>query len=218
MSTDYFEALIKTEKYETKNQIFLKTRVFKTLNNLIKTFFNDSFKKNQFLLDLGSSYGAFVEIAKKNGLNAKGLDIKDLNLEKDSIHLADESCDVVTAISLLEHLNQPDHLLKEVKRILKKNGYFIIVTPNWPYNVKTFFDDPTHVHPYSKKSLEFLLKLNNFNNIKIVPWLVCKPTWMWKIPFSFFLARIIPFRGDVNKWIPEFLKGKSKTLLSICTK
>ena len=67
----------------------------------------------------------------------------------------------------------------------------------------------------------FLLKIHGFSDIKIVPWLVCKPKWMWKIPFSFLLARLIPFGGakeSKNNFIPGFLRGKSKTLLVVCRK
>ena len=95
---------------------------------------------------------------------------------------------------------------------------FILITPDWKLNIDNFFDDPTHVRPYTKESLEFLLDSHGFKNIKIVPWLVCKPTWLWKIPFSFLIARLLPFTGSRNPLIPNFLKGKSKTLLVVCTK
>lgn len=218
MNKNYFEGLKNTEKYNVKKQIYLKKRVLNTINNLIKVFFNDSLKKNQFLLDLGSSDGSLVKVAEEFGLKAKGLDINEINLENDKINLQNESCDIVTAISLIEHLYNPENLLAEVKRVLKKNAYLIIVTPNWSSNTKTFFDDPTHVHPYTIKSLKFLLEYNGFKKIEVLPWLVNKPGWMWKFPFKFLLAKIIPFRGDANKWIPNFLKGKSNTLLSICIK
>ena len=218
MSKEYFTALKKTDKYKEKKQIFLKTRVFKTINSLIKTFFDKNLESHQFLLDLGSSDNSLVKVAQNYGMKAKGLDIVDLDLEKDKINLPDDSCDVVTAISLIEHIHKPENFLKEVKRVLKSTGYFIIVTPDWSSSMKSFYDDPTHVHPYSKKSLKFLLELSGFKNINVVPWLVCKPTWMWKIPLKFFFARLIPFRGDTYDWVPNILKGRSKTLLSICTK
>ena len=93
-----------------------------------------------------------------------------------------------------------------------------MVTPNWKYSYKDFYDDPTHKRPYTKKSLEFLLKSFNFEEIQIVPWLVCKPSWMWNIPLSFFISRNLPFKFSNNKFIPGFLKGKTKTLLVICKK
>lgn len=217
MNKQYFKGLQKTNKYNWENQLFLKKRVLKTFRNLVKTFFNKEIHSDQFLLDLGSSGGALVQVAKDEGLKSLGLDVDQINLEKDKIDLNDKTCDIISAVSLIEHLQNPENLLSEVKRLLKSNGFFIIVTPDWSFNMKHFFDDPTHVHPYTKKSLNFLLKSNGFKNIKIVPWLVCKPSWMWKIPFSFFVARFMPFRGN-NEWAPEMLKGRSKTLLAICTR
>jgi len=218
MSKEYFFSLQKQEEYTKKNQLFLKNRVFITFKNLIKTFFNKNIEKNQMLLDLGSADGTFVEVVNNNGLRSKGLDINEINFENDKIDFESESCDIITLNSVIEHINNPDNLLNEVKRLLKKDGFFIIVTPDWSLTYKTFFDDPTHVRPYTKKSLNSLLDSYGFKDIKIVPWLVCKPTWMWKIPFSFLLAKLLPFKGGGSRLLPEFLKGKSKTVLAICTK
>tara|TARA_B100001121_G_C18555350_1_gene557644 strand:- start:43 stop:699 length:657 start_codon:yes stop_codon:yes gene_type:complete len=218
MSKEYLQAIQKKEKYKKENQIYLKNRVFKTFKNLIKTFYNTELKKNQSLLDLGSADGVFVNVSKKEGLDAYGLDAHDLDLEDDKIDFSDNRFDIVTAISLIEHVKNPNNLLKETMRVLKKDGIFILVTPDWSYNVQNFYDDPTHVKPYTKKSLKFLLESFNFKEVYVVPWLVCKPSWMWKTPFSFLIARNLPFRGNRNKFIPEFLKGKSKTLLAICKK
>ena len=92
------------------------------------------------------------------------------------------------------------------------------MTPNWKYNIKNFFDDPTHKHPFTEKSLKFALSSFNFQEIKVMPWLVNKPTWMWKMPFKFFFAKLIPFRGDSRLFVPDIFKGKSKSLLAICRK
>lgn len=218
MSKEYLENLVKRDDYEKENQNYLKNRVLKTFANLINTFFKKNIYELKNSLDLGSADGSFVEILKKNGFNALGLDIKDVNFENDKLELEDNSFDLVTAISIIEHLSKPNNFLTEVKRVLKKDGLFILVTPNWKFDMKGFYDDPTHVKPYTTKSINFLLESFKFRNIKIVPWLVCKPSWMWKIPFSFELARIIPFRGSRNKLIPNFLKGKSKSVLIICQK
>ena len=218
MSKKYLENLVKRDDYEKENQNYLKNRVLKTFANLINTFFKKNIYELKNSLDLGSADGSFVEILKKNGFNAFGLDIKDVNFENDKLELEDNSFDLVTAISIIEHLSNPNNFLTEVKRVLKKDGLFILVTPNWKFDMKGFYDDPTHVKPYTTKSINFLLESFKFRNIKIVPWLVCKPSWMWKIPFSFELARIIPFRGSRNKLIPNFLKGKSKSILIICQK
>ena len=210
--------MIKRNDYEKDNQNYLKIRVLYTFENLIKTFFNRNIYDLKNSLDLGSADGSFVKVLKEKGFNALGLDIKDLNFENDKFTQKDDTFDLITAISVIEHLSNPNNFLTEVKRVLKKDGFFILVTPNWKYDMKNFYNDPTHIKPYTTTSINFLLESFKFKNIKIVPWLVCKPSWMWKIPFSFELAKIIPFRGSRNKLIPEFLKGNSKSILIICQK
>ncbi|MCK4319949.1 class I SAM-dependent methyltransferase [Candidatus Micrarchaeota archaeon] len=75
----------------------------------------------------------------------------------------DNFFDSVYSIDVIEHLDYPEKMLKEVKRVLKKGGVFLIQTPNYPvkrfYDLihylnpnswrKTFDDDPTHVSKFS---------------------------------------------------------------------
>ena len=222
MSKEYFDGLKKRQDYNRENQIYLKRRVFLTFQNLIQTFFNKDIKELKNMLDLGASDRALVQIGRKFGLDAVGLDINDINFEKDNFGFKDNQFNLVTAVSLIEHINEPKILLRETYRVMCDNGFFILVTPDWQHGYRNFYDDPTHVRPYTKKSISFLLKNFGFKEIIVVPWLVCKPTWMWKVPFNFFLARNIPFAGDKNlfsrNFIPNFLKGKSKSLLILCKK
>ena len=70
--------------------------------------------------------------------------------------------------------------VKEIQRVLKKNGCLIISTPNYPikrfydfYNAliyfkyKRVFDDPTHISPYSFKELKNKLKSVSINVTKL---------------------------------------------------
>ena len=94
-----------------------------------------------------------VEVARSRGLEARQLDVTDnIDFETDALPLADNSVDVVTAVSLIEHLRSPRMLLAETLRVLKPGGTMILVPPNWRYSYREFFDDPTHVHPYTDRS------------------------------------------------------------------
>ena len=217
MKKEYLLARNKDISYKG-NEIYLKRRVFFTFKNLIKTFYNQDMKSFEKILDLGAGDKSFVKVVRENGINCKGLDVDEIDLENEKINYEDGEFDLVTGISLIEHIFNPSNFLKESYRILKKDGFLILVTPDWEYNFKNFYNDPTHIRPYTQRSLKFLLKSFGYYQIKIVPWLVCKPSWLWKVPFSFFIARNIPFRHSNNKFIPDFLKGKSKTLLVICRK
>jgi len=96
------------------------------------------------MLDLGCSIGLFLKIAKGRGwdtlgieLNERairhareefGLNIIDKKLEHSNIE--DESFDVVTILGVLEHVSDPAGLLREINRVLKKNGILMILVPN----------------------------------------------------------------------------------------
>jgi len=216
MSKEYFEKLKKIK--DQNKEVIKKKKELKTFRCLINTFYNKNIDKNISLLDAGCSDMSLVTAAKEEGINAHGIDVDTVNFENEKINFPDNFFEIVVCTSVIEHLSNIDNLFKEIYRILKKDGLLIIVTPNWKYNIKNFYDDPTHKHPFTEKSLNFALSSFNFKEIIILPWLVNKPSWMWKIPFKFALARFIPFRGDTKIWVPSFLKGRSKTLLAICKK
>ncbi|MBA3656920.1 MAG: class I SAM-dependent methyltransferase [Gemmatimonadaceae bacterium] len=214
--TPYLGALLATEKYGRTAQLVLKERVFRTFDRLLVSCNSSGMTPGKRLLDLGSAGGALVDVATANGLEAVGLDVTDgLDFESDDLPLPDAHFDVVTLVAVIEHLREPAKLLRETLRVLKPGGAFIIVTPNWRYSYRNFFDDPTHLRPYTEKSLGYLLTSFGFDGVDVVPWLVCKPAWMWRAPYAFQLARLIPFRGQASRLIPRFLKGQSKSLLGI---
>ncbi len=212
--------MLKEKKYESQNQYNLKLRVFETLNNLLTSNGLDGLIKKKKLLDLGAGDFSFVKVCNEKGLKADGLDINNnIDFEKDKLPKKTCSFDIVTALSVIEHLYSPAMFLNEIKRVLKPNGALILVLPNWNYTIKTFYNNPTHVHPYNPDSIYRLLLSYNFEKVHVMPWLVKKPLWMWKIRYSFFFAnKIIPFSGGASKFIPSFLKGSSSSMLVLATK
>jgi len=88
----------------------------------------------------------------------------DTTLEKDFF-------DVVFASNLLEHLSRDEILLslRESNRILKKNGFFIILSPNFKYSYKAYFDDYTHKSIITDKSLSDMLNASGFSIERIFP-------------------------------------------------
>ena len=105
------------------------------------------------------------------------LDIEDLNFDKDKFNFENDTFDLVVSLAVLEHLNNPYLFLNEIKRVLKNKSYIFLSTPNWKYSKNFFFDDVTHVKPYSPESLNEILKITGFNNIQILPNLRCKSKW-----------------------------------------
>jgi len=216
----YRKGFLKEKKYSLESQTYLKKRVFDTYHNLLVHRGLEGFSKGKKNLDLGSADLSFVKVCKENGVESSGLDISDnINFETDSFPIDSETIDIVTATSVIEHLYSPSNFMNEIWRVLKPGAAVILVCPNWRYSYKNYFNDPTHVHPYTEISLSRVLKNFNFENEYIVPWLVKKPAWMWDMPKAFFIARwMIPFRGDASRYIPSFLKGSSGSVLAMAIK
>jgi SAM-dependent methyltransferase len=47
----------------------------------------------------------------------------------DSLNFPDNHFDFVTMLAVIEHLKQPEALVKDIHRVLKPNGRFIVTTP-----------------------------------------------------------------------------------------
>lgn len=175
------------------------------------------------ILDIGCGDGALVKVlGSKAGIDAKGIDICDgINFERDLLPFQDDEFDIAVMYSVIEHIYEPGYVLSEIKRILKRDGYLIVITSNFTLSNPLvcdlgFYEDPTHVHPYNPKSIEKLMKLYDFKKTFIGLWTVKKSYLLWKLPLNlqFTIGAILPFSGQ-SHYVPSFLKGKSKSMLCV---
>ena len=97
------------------------------------------------LLEVGSSLGYLLDVFKKDGWDVMGvepfyqacrhsreelgLDVKNAILE--TAGLPEASFDVVLLNHVIEHIDDPMRTLREVNRILKPEGHFVIETPRY---------------------------------------------------------------------------------------
>ena len=170
------------------------------------------------LLDLGCGDQHIKPAAEKRGFTYKGFDITDLNLENDKLPLADNVADIVVSLAVIEHIQNPDIFLSEIYRVLKPGGLIYLSTPNWQMDAKNFYNDPTHVKPYTPHSLERVLRMFGFKNPQTFPGLRCKPDWFYKGPNRFLKAYyLFPFQGT-NKRAPTFLRGHSRSIFGLAIK
>jgi SAM-dependent methyltransferase len=72
---------------------------------------------------------------------------------------------------LLEHLSEPDRAISEIYRILKPGGYACVIVPS-PNDMTAFYDDYTHVRPFTPTSLKQLVEGSGFNRYRVeyLPW------------------------------------------------
>ena len=138
--------------------------------------------KGAKLLDVGCGSGQFIYEMKKFGLEVYGVEPGDfdeksaeefgLNIKKKDLLSAKyprESFDIVTMSHVLEHTSDPSENLKEVYKVLRKGGLFIVRVPN--YNSLSFslfgknwygLDIPRHLYNFSDKILIKRLESEGF--------------------------------------------------------
>jgi len=199
-----------------------EVRTFITLiSSLVRSplFKTEPLLKGKAVVDLGAG-DRFLEQPLINcGAIYRPIDIQECNLESESIPIESNSCDAAVSLAVIEHLRDPAHFLQEVKRVLRPGGVLWLSTPNIHACGHDFWNDPTHVHPYTRKSLKSVLDLSGFSHVKVVPNYRCKPPRMYSESSVFFFMgkHLLPFTGQSSKLIPDFLKGKCLGMFAICT-
>jgi ubiquinone/menaquinone biosynthesis C-methylase UbiE len=146
--------------------------------HFVRYNFASQFVEGKRVLDLGSGsgYGSQILFEKGHANSVWGIDLSDeatnyatntFGNEKVSfkVSTADDTgfengyFDVVTCFELIEHVKEYSNLIDEVKRVLKKDGVFIVSTPH----KKGETTNPFHVHEFELKEFSGILN-GNFNN------------------------------------------------------
>lgn len=112
--------------------------------------------------------------------------------------IKNNSYDTVVATEILEHCHDPQKVLHEIHRVLKKNGFVILSTPFlYPYH-----PDPADYYRYTKDGLKELCKL--FSSLEIIPlgnrFFFFWEMLTWKLPFlklfNSLLLRFCSYRDE----------------------
>jgi len=168
-------------------------------------------KKGDKLLDIGCGRGDFTKGFKDLGLDVTGIDreqgdseflrgidvrLQD-DLENNPFPFKDGSFDVVFFKSVIEHIRNPDNFMKETLRVLKPGGRVITMTPDWQSQMFIFYDDPTHVHPYTAAGLKDLFLMYGFKDAEAE--LFYQLPVVWKYSFVKMISRGLQLLGPVKK-------------------
>jgi SAM-dependent methyltransferase len=93
----------------------------------------------------------------------------------------DHSFDVIVCFEAIEHIENQDQLLKEVKRLLKADGIFIVSTPNKAlYHEEERDENPFHVKELNFEEFQTLLG-RYFSNVHFLGQRVHSGSTMWPI-------------------------------------
>lgn len=148
-------------------------------------------KKDAILCDIGCGFnGAFLLSQASNIKEGFGFDRKVAEYNGENIHLVavenlelgvplnDDTVNVTTLMALVEHLNNPKAVLKEVYRILKPGGEIVLTTPTplakpileflaFKLNIISRDEISDHKHYFTNSEIFELLHSIGFENIKI---------------------------------------------------
>ena len=181
----------------------------KLCNYINERFFDTSNNKKSKILDIGCCKGTALHSFNTSGNfelfgidirneNINGIEFKSCNLEKDKIPYPDNFFDFVYSKSVLEHVVNTDNFLSEAYRTLKPGGRVVFLTPDWGSQYKYFWDDYTHVKPFTRKSLRDALLISGYDDV------VCEHFYqlpfVWKYPLLKFIPKAVSILPDFLKW------------------
>jgi|GEM_PF-3346508 SAM-dependent methyltransferase len=75
-------------------------------------------------------YGVDVDEGSLAKAREKGLAVFKRDLDREPLPFEDESFDFVTSVEVIEHLRNPRFMIREVFRVLRAGGVFLVETPN----------------------------------------------------------------------------------------
>ena len=143
--------------------------------------------QNGKVLDIGCGPGDRLDIFRKKGFDAYGIEISSsaryakeklgLNVFEgnlDGANYPDNFFDIVTLYNVLEHVHNPRQLLQIIKRIIKNEGSLVIQVPNTDsWQLKIFkerwsaFDVPRDLYYFNPDILSRILQREGFEPVKI---------------------------------------------------
>jgi len=178
LNENYIETL-KLKIYETYyNKKFSSKKIlFLPLKFMVRKIF---LKKGGKFLDIGCGDGKFLKLIKSFGMDCYGVEPNNVeNIREKMLNILNRNLkyvrfkknffDVISLNHVLEHLDNPTEIFKEIHRILKPNGKVIIATPNINSFSAKFFgnkwfqlDTPRHLFLYSEDTLKKYAKKEGF--------------------------------------------------------
>ena len=154
------------------------------LGNLLERMRIEKYAQIGKVLDVGCGRGLFLDIMRRGGWHVAGSELnKETASYAENVYglkvytgniaehfLAPESFQVINIRGVLEHLKEPDAMLSEAHRLLKKGGLLVILVPDirsfeFKLGRENWFhlDLPYHLFQFTEEGLIRLLKKKVLN-------------------------------------------------------
>lgn len=121
------------------------------------------------LLDIGCGRGDFIDHASRRGWDAEGVDLMAWETPHRvpirvgnffAMDFQERSYDVITAWAVLEHARRPSSFFRKVAGLLKEDGCFVFVVPNFEapgMRISCTEDVPRHLNLFSRRATDAYL-------------------------------------------------------------
>lgn len=181
-------------------------------------------KRGKFL-DIGTGKGDLPNMLAREGFQSYACDVlgkyfafprtvnfKEIDFNKEALPYDDDYFDYVSCLELIEHLENPQSIIRKAYRVLKPGGVFILTTPNI-LNIKSrmrflfegaweYFREPLleqaqsvggdaaaylHICPLRMHELEYFLKNNGFEIEKVATTSYYPGLKLWTFPLKIII-------------------------------
>jgi 2-polyprenyl-3-methyl-5-hydroxy-6-metoxy-1,4-benzoquinol methylase len=135
------------------------------------------------VLDAGSGEGFGVDMMRKAGLDAWGIDLSPEVVQKTNerygsffkpgsitqIPYGENEFDAITCMEVIEHVPEPDAVLalKEIRRVLRPGGVLVLSTPNVRNSIGAEVND-YHFKEYTSEEMTTMLRNAGFDDIEML--------------------------------------------------
>lgn len=177
------------------------------------------------LLDLGCGRGEFLNGFARCGFKATGLDSSRMDdhpfsepiviadIEGQRLPFDDNTFDVVFHKSVIEHIHDTNIFLSENYRILKPGGLMLCMAPDWRSQFLNFYDDYTHIKPFTLKGLSIALEFQRFKILNAE--LFRQLPFLWKLPFLHPVCDLIALTPDRYKDRSKLVRFSKEWMLLV---
>jgi SAM-dependent methyltransferase len=134
-------------------------------------------------LDVGAAGGGNTRVLRAHGWSAAALEygaegaevahergLPTMRSDATSLPLADGSLDLVVAFDILEHLVDDDAAVREVHRVLRPSGTYLVAVPADPRLWSSHDEAVQHVRRYTRSTLVSLLERGGFEVTSVMSW------------------------------------------------